>query len=514
MKRWRQIIIFILITIIVVSFTIFCYKTINSSKALATLSSSKPDLEVQKLQFEVSNMQKEHNFYMFKFWLSNLSPVAAFITIIWTIFAGYKAFSRQIEQKKDETVTHLLENISSEIPSVRLAGARGLNNYADDALYEIISAIAYEKEDFVKNQLENILFNINKKSINKILMLNNSMIMYRIVLLGKLKKLNLDEKLISAILNCETDILHSFIRESPFKITYEHSKKIENIKIGKLHTLTKYSIPVDSEENIKNSLLKNAQISVCFSEVTSKVISYMLNKGTQLRLPNDGIDLSGTNLYKANLKSTKAINVFLINCILRHINLKNSHFSYSYFNDSNLYGAYINNSVFKNVSFKKVNLTECSATKIYIENSAIDFAFFDRANLYKSTLNSIKGKSAQFINAKLNKSYFHKCYLSKCTFNNSELINAKLEDSDFLSCEFIKTDFSNTTIKNVKFNGSNLNGAKFNNTKLYNVDFRGADLHDTDFEGASIEKVKFSHNSGVQLIEVAVTSSSNSITST
>ncbi len=499
---------FILIFGICVLISLF-YLITRNQELTFPVSYDKSVLEVQKLQIDVSYLQNEQKYQMLKFWLSNLTPIAALFTLIWTVYAGLKTINNQTNQKKKDAISSLLQAIASDSPDLRLGSARGLSSYVNEALDEIISVATHEHENIVRDELEKILYNINGQNLNKLLELNSSTIAYRIVLLGKMKELSLSNDIIYAITHIPIDILHTFIKVQPFKVSYEHSKKLQLVKKDRLNIINKYNTLTKPQLNISDTVINDAKISAQLAEITGRVLAKALCKGKKLSLPALGIDLSETTLYEANLNKTRASNVITVNCLMRHAKLEKSVLSYSFFDNSDLYGISLNKSTFKNVSFKVAHLRGCVAKRIKLLECNMNNAILSEGNLSGSLFSHTTGKSTQFRASNLKDTVIEECNFSYCEFQNGNFKQTFIKNSKFYSCNFIEANFMYSTIKDIKFNGSDFRGAKFNNCIITNVDFSGANIDKADFRGMDASSLDFSKSKGTPIIDVPFSSTNS-----
>ena len=219
-------------------------------------------------------------------------------------------------------------------------------------------------------------------------------------------------------------------------------------------------------KKIPNKLLYEQQVRELRSEV----------RGAYLRKA----DLTGIDLYKANLIKTDFQEACLIGANisntnfgkanLSHANLKDTKFQESKLNFANLSYANLSNSDLTKTSFLEANL--------------------QNANLSFANLREVDMTSANLSNASLSFTNLEKAWLNNVNLNGGDISGAKLKDTALVNAKLIGANISEANLKgaiieDTILQGANLNGTLFDsNTILLRTNLIGANLYNSYFDEA------------------------------
>ena len=169
--------------------------------------------------------------------------------------------------------------------------------------------------------------------------------------------------------------------------------------------------------------------------------NYMLLKSSLDKFPK--IDLSGLNLYKAELIDLHFENTNLHATHLVGAKIKNSHFE-----NSILTGSHLEHSNFLNANF---NLSNCNGAHFEFSIGNIGLKFANCWNVY-------------FNNSELRSSNFENCYCQLAKFNEADLIFSNFTNTNYTYADFENANCSATNIIHDIQTDCNI-GANFKNIK-------------------------------------------------
>lgn len=167
--------------------------------------------------------------------------------------------------------------------------------------------------------------------------------------------------------------------------------------------------------------------------------------GKQANLEN--ADLSGTKLYKAELKMAR-----LRGAILEHAELE----------EANLDAA----------DLRGANLTEARLESAFLKSANLQSAILEGANLEGVSLFEANLKNAT---------------LKMANLEDACMIDANLENANFEGASLLFAEIDGANLKNTNFKNALLNGASLEGVYIDGTNLTGADLSDAIFNGNSLE---------------------------
>lgn len=476
-------------TIFLLFFLFFIFSSIITAQQY---SDNKSEIELRKSEIELNKLIYEENFLEITFWVKTLGGIFGGIVAIGTIIYGLQTFSQFGKEQKLAKISSLLESSSSKSEYIRLAAIKGLIQYIDYVIDEMLVAISTEKSYIVRKAIENALYKINKKRFNKVVESNNGTLVDRSYLIGRLIKVGIKKEEIAARLML---ILQSMkMIKDRFKIDYEYGKKIQKLHMERQAVLNNQN----DLNNTTSFLFKKAELLSRLTESTGVVIARWIRDGRKINWPETGLDLSETNLYHADLKQINASHSIFSYCIMRHSNLKYSILSGSIFCFADLFGTCLDNANLDESDLTNCNLRSSSGKYANFNETNMSEAIFSEGDFSYAKFIGIKSENVKFKKSKLINVSFKDCILTKSEFHRANLEGSLFENTKLFRSIFIESNFRNSTIRDVEFNGANLRGADLRGANLYKVDFAGANIKNADFRGANIgKKVKFENCTGL-----------------
>lgn len=164
-------------------------------------------------------------------------------------------------------------------------------------------------------------------------------------------------------------------------------------------------------------------------------------------------EISNANLQNLDLSARN-----LTNAVLNNVDFSNSNFEKTSF--------YGNDTILKNISFCRANLSFSEFTDAKLEN-----VNFSDANLKEASLMSFfVAKNIKFDNANLYKAKFIKSSMDFVSFRNALLIEANfrrahIDDSSFENADCSRTDFTFVSLYRCQVEGAIIEGANFEDAR-------------------------------------------------
>lgn len=149
--------------------------------------------------------------------------------------------------------------------------------------------------------------------------------------------------------------------------------------------------------------------------------------------------------------------------------LRDSNFSYSKFNNSNLSGAQIDRSNLTHTLFRKALLLRVMGADVNLEN-----ADFQDATLIE----------AEIKDSNLQHSLFQHANMQRASFDGSDLTHSNLSGVNAVEANFKACNFTHGVFNFANFEKSILHQALFHNAQLHKTRLKGADLSGADLSGA------------------------------
>ena len=132
---------------------------------------------------------------------------------------------------------------------------------------------------------------------------------------------------------------------------------------------------------------------------------------------------------------------------------------------------------YRNLSIKRMKLTECSLTGAQFNNAAVTGSDFKNCNFTKCSMDQGDFEYCDFYNCEISS----KKPIS-IAFDNSNFIDSNLHDLTFYSSTFSNSFFEGTEFHRVIFKFSTLESASFQNCIFDEVDFNNLNLDYTEFK--------------------------------
>jgi uncharacterized protein YjbI with pentapeptide repeats len=414
-----------------------------SISATAQSTDRRTQLEEKKLELEIRHLEEEARSNSLTSWSTIIGSLIGAATIIWTIYSGIRTMKQQIEQRRNERISSLMEKLSAESLSLRLGAVRGLSRYADDALPELLATASNENSVAVRGALEDTLTTIEAVNFDQIVSANSRSIPKRIHLLGRFSQLESEPE--GAIFGFFTEEVQKLIVQG-FQVEFEHGQRLQTQR-QKIPDLGKREL--DELHQIRQNLLRTAQI-------TTGVLSRWIRARRNFVWPDAGLDLVKANLFRGTLDNVRSQYVLLTFSILRFSQFRNCEITDSDFSQSEM-----NES-----SFDKCEFYRC---------------YFRETNLCNIIAHGCVFSECCFIGANF----------SEAELQHADFTNSDARQSKFIGAQLDSADFSNSILQDTKFNAANLSRASFENADLRNADFSGAILTQTNFVGANVTGARF-----------------------
>lgn len=461
------------------------------------------ELENKKLELELYKLTYEHQFFKLTFWIQTFGVLLGSLAVLWTVFYGFRTISESNKERSIAKISTLLKSLSSGSEYERLAAARGLTPYIDKTTDEMLTAIAIEKSDNVRMAMETALFKVKNDNMNKVIEIvffsvkkntmkkviesNSETLRKRSYLYGRLMECGVKKEQIEARCRLSTESIKMLVNK--FHIDREYGVRIQRLLMDRNKKIecNDNDLNESSDKFLFNELKMTSQLA----ESTGRVIAKWIVEKHKVVWPETGLDLSETNLYKADFENTKIFYSIFSFCIMRHSNLKGSKLDNSIFSYADLFDSCLDSSNIQSTNLNNCILRKSSGKEVNISKSCLNGAVFSEGTYNDAKFISSNGKEVKFKGTDLRNAIFNKCALIKSEFQNANLEGATLDESKMYSSNFIGCNFNNTSIKDVFFNGADLRDTKFLNADIQDTDFRGANIKNADFRGATVKNSNF-----------------------
>jgi len=206
---------------------------------------------------------------------------------------------------------------------------------------------------------------------------------------------------------------------------------------------------VRGKQNIKSQ--DPTQLSAIRTDAQAAITAIARRK-INLETEQQYLDLSCTNLRKANLSG------------------------------ANLDRAKLNNSSLIQADLSEAKLSSANLSHTNLNRANLTQAKLDRANLIQANLSNTNLSTADFTQANLNKAN-----LSDAILDGAILTNASLDNTNLSSAILI---------------GANLRGATLSKANLTKANLSGADLASVNFSGANINKADFRQTKNLDISQI------------
>lgn len=208
--------------------------------------------------------------------------------------------------------------------------------------------------------------------------------------------------------------------------------------------------------------------------------------GRSRDLTNVSLDLSETNLQRANL----------IDLDLRGVNFLNTIIDGASFCNSNL-----NSTVLRNAKGYRVDFSDTKLIGSNISHSVLSYSKFEKSELQETSAHKTDFRFCNFSNTHILDSDFSGANLTNANFSNLNSCNlflsgATLVGVNFMNAHLTGAIFHKSIATHSNLLGANVEGADFTEAifteaKLHNVDFSTATLEITTLDGAMVTMAKF-----------------------
>ncbi|MCB0211160.1 MAG: pentapeptide repeat-containing protein [Anaerolineae bacterium] len=262
-----------------------------------------------------------------------------------------------------------------------------------------------------------------------------------------------------------------------------------------------YDLPVDSEVN---KLDVYAQLKIARPEEKRAIVLKMIEGRQKLSLPalnekgvpfsdNDylnnpyfwfhlmvpsvnradlsGADLSGMQLWHADLRGANLTNVTFCKTSLKFSKLRGANMDDSVFIKTNLESA----------DLRRVRLSRAAFFKAYLDNTDLQFA-----EMQNCILDNVNLNDAKLQHASLRKAIFNEGQLNRSKFSNATLVK-----TDFSGLHLAYANFERANLQEAKFVNARLYRAEFPHAQLVAADLSQADLYQADLTNANLSMTKF-----------------------
>lgn len=224
--------------------------------------------------------------------------------------------------------------------------------------------------------------------------------------------------------------------------------------------------------DLQDTSLKGANLDfVIFSQakINSKTIIsdkhrsvYNIVNNKQGNKDFTNLDLSNSNLFRADLNNANLSNTKLINTNLASSNLKNAYLYRADLTKANLQNANLRNAYFSQANLTSANLASALCCGAYFKSAELRFANFKATKLSHKTLIDLKWYTVWEI---VNRDAVRK-----------NLSGLDLSHANFQGVNFTEANLTNTNLSHAILSHSNLESADLTNTDLAGADIRGVDL--------------------------------------
>jgi len=268
----------------------------------------------------------------------------------------------------------------------------------------------------------------------------------------------------------------AILKQANFSNTDLSKSQLNNANLEKVNLLG---------ANLDSTNFKGANLDFAIlSKATTNRQTVMLDKylrvheivnniGTNKDLA--GVDLSNSNLFKANLSNAELSHAKLVN-----VNLSNANLNNAYLYKADLTGANLQNADLRNAYFSQANLTS-----VYLSGALCCGAYFKDAELKFANLKAAKLSHKTMIDLK-----WHSVWeivnrgAAKKNLSGADLSNANLQGVDFEEANLTNAKLSNAILRR-----SNLTNANLTNTDLVGANVCGVDLDRANLKGAKLKSM-------------------------
>lgn len=221
------------------------------------------------------------------------------------------------------------------------------------------------------------------------------------------------------------------------------------------------------------------------------------------------LDLSGSCLARADLRSARLERADLTKCILDGANLEQAHMDEARLIGASLLAANLKQAQMDGVRLAGASLLDADLSKAsmrtpFLDNAKLAGAFLSGADLRGSIAREgldISSK-ARLRGARMDGVRFHSADLSEADLQGASLCSARLCDCVFAGATLEDADLSLADLCGSKFGCALLRGANLSGAKLGD-----ASLHNASLDGAKLEGVDLSQVKGLTLKQLSLAAS-------
>ncbi|MBE9194993.1 MULTISPECIES: pentapeptide repeat-containing protein [Synechocystis] len=188
----------------------------------------------------------------------------------------------------------------------------------------------------------------------------------------------------------------------------------------------------------------------------------------------ENMDLSFTNLYRANLSGANLKKANLTGAMICSANMSGTNLSEAIICYEK---SRFDKDLYANLKLSHSNLQNATIVGIKPDNTLM---YMDGADFRKAKL-----IDCGFTYMELNGALFANSVLNGFDFNNS-----KLRGADFCNASLRGCDFSSADLRGANFDGADLSGANLKFSQLNSTDLSKANINGVNFQGAQLEGAK------------------------
>ncbi len=331
------------------------------------LDDEKKQLEIDKLKKEIEQIAIQEQQGWITLVATTLGSTIAFLGLGWTIFSGLKTINQQIKEARQNRISSLLQSLSSEKEYLRLGAAKGLSQYVDYCVMELLTSSSTEESVLVRNNLEDTLSLVGDFGKRQVLESNNKTLLERLEIVGQIQSLRAKDQTITI----DPKKLSGFSEQTlkklrqVFNVQYEYGQKISSLYLDNLPA----NPPAPTiQDYIKENIEPISVYLKKLNQMTSNVIAIWLKKGINLEWFGSGIDLSATNLYRAKIVKFNGVGCIFNYALMRHSDLSQGSFENCLFYDADMYDCNINSCNMKGSDLSKAHLREASGVGVILDD--------------------------------------------------------------------------------------------------------------------------------------------------
>ena len=162
---------------------------------------------------------------------------------------------------------------------------------------------------------------------------------------------------------------------------------------------------------------------------------------------------------------------------------------------ANLYKANLQNAPMLVANLTKANLQEANLMGADLQRARLWDADLKRANLQGANLSEAKMRKSDLQGANLQDSDLYGTVLIDADLRDSDLLNARLEKADLTNADLRGANLENTQLRNAIFDRADLRRvemsfAHLEKTSFNDADMRGAEVYGTDMTMANLTSVQ------------------------